>query len=437
MDELENQIDSIIKKIPNFSKLNYEIKIITQKPVNASPFPDIDSSFEKIDIVCSKVKLNSFTKVNTEIQEMCNQIQKLNSTYFVQFIFDECDIKFWNENINIDCHVIFHNSNINVNVQDVKINEVYLLSKNFYNCNFKNLSLLTDVNIVHVDLFGNSIDLFQLVKINITDNQINKIDIKGCKIEKITVKESSFSRDFTIYNSTINEIRIENVNFNSLSEFNEVTFQNIFDFREITYKGFTLFDKCIFNTKAKFEYIIFEKSTSFRELIFNKGLNLDFTSCDNEINFFGIKGLNQKESKENTSQETYRILKHNFEKIGNKIDSNEYLTLELDKHRNNIWNSSEFSFRLLRDGIVSFLHWISSNHSSNWFLTLVWIFIVSIVTNVYFDNNLGIECLFKYINILSSIEDFNNSYFIMILNKVSLGYLYYQFLTAIRKDTRK
>lgn len=55
--------------------------------------------------------------------------------------------------------------------------------------------------------------------------------------------------------------------------------------------------------------------------------------------------------------------------------------------------------------------------------------------------NLGVEIttdnIFKYINILSKIEDFNCSYLAMTLNKVSLGCLYYQFVTAVRKDTRK
>lgn len=257
------------------------------------------------------------------------------------------------------------------------------------------------------------------------------------KINDIIIKDSVFEKDFTVYKAEINMIEIKNVDFESLSEFNEVTFQDKFDLQEITYKGFTLFDNCIFNTKAKFEYIIFEKFTSFRSSIFNKGLNLDFTSADKEINFFGIKGLDKVESKNNTSQETYRIIKYNFDKIGNKIEANNYLTMELEQHRNDIWKRPDISIKLLLDGIVSALHWISSNHSSNWFIALFWIFMVSLVTNEYLNHTINIECLFKYINILSKIDDFNESYTLMILNKVSLGYLYYQFLTAVRKDTRK
>lgn len=125
------------------------------------------------------------------------------------------------------------------------------------------------------------------------------------------------------------------------------------------------------------------------------------------------------------------------ENIGNKIEANEYLTLELEKHRSDIWNRPDFSLQLLLDGTVTFFHWISSNHSSNWLLALFWIFILSVCTNKFLGHELSVNYIFQYINILSSVNDFNKSYPAMILNKVILGYLYYQFLTAVRKDTRK
>lgn len=422
---------NIIQKQSNCSKLSFDINIIDQIPLNAHQLPTIDFTLKKIDIICLNTSFDSFININDEIKYIYSEIEKINSTYLVSFIFEECHIKFWNENVNLDWYILFNRCNINVNVQDVYIDEIYLLAKNFHNCRFYNISLLTDVKIVHIDLHLSFIEMLQLVKIEIVDYEINKIELNNCEIKEVVIIDAIFKRDFSIHNSKINIIRVKNVNFEALSEFYEVTFQEQFDFREITYKGFTLFDKCIFNTKAEFEYIIFDKFTSFRGSTFNKGLNLDYTSGDKEINFFGMNGLESKESKENTSRETYRIIKNNFEKIGNKIEANYYHTLELTRYRKDIWKHS------LLDGVVSFFHWVSSNHSSNWFLALFWIFIVSIITNIFLGNELSINCLFKYINILSKIEDFKNLYPILVLNKVFLGYLYYQFLTAVRKDTRK
>ncbi|MDD5158625.1 MAG: hypothetical protein PHI47_09680 [Sulfuricurvum sp.] len=438
MDEnLKNEVIEIIQKQSNCSKLNFDINIFDQVPLNAHQFPTIDSTFKKIDIICSNTNFDSFISINDEIKNIYSEIEKINSTYFVSFIFDKCHIKFWNENVNLDWHILFNECKLNVYIENSKIYHIHLLARNFQNCEFEQISLLNDITIIHIDLNLTSIKMLQLVKTEILDNEINKIELNNCEINEMTIIDSTFKRDFTIYKTKINIIAIKNVDFEVLSEFNEVTFQEEFDLSEITYKGFALFDKCIFNTKAKFEYIIFEKFVSFRGSIFNKGLNLDYTSGDKEINFFGINGLESKESRKNTSRETYRIIKYNFEKIGNKIEANYYHTLELARYRNDIWKHS------LLDGIVSFFHWLSSNYSTNWFLSLFWIFIISICTNLSLGNDLIIlnkiqfECIFKYINILSSINDFNNSYIIMVLNKVSLGYLYYQFLTAVRKDTRK
>ncbi len=272
------------------------------------------------------------------------------------------------------------------------------------------------------------------------------------KISDITIANSVFEKDFTAYKAKIDRIKIKNVDFESLSEFNDVIFQNEFDLKEISYKGFTLFDNCIFNTKAKLEYVIFEKFTSFRNSIFYKGLNLDFTSADKEINFFGIKGLENNKSKEETSQETYRIIKYNFEKIGNKIEANKYHALELDQKRRelekNKWNNK-------KDYLVFKLHSWSSEHSTNWSLALLWIFAVGFLTvfslhldiakDLFFQpNHFKIEYIgkmfsqfFKFIYIGNMDDILKNNSFIFLLNKMLLGYLYYQFLISVRKDTRK
>jgi len=263
---------------------------------------------------------------------------------------------------------------------------------------------------------------------------INFSDDERIEISAITIKDSTFEKDFGVYKADINSITIKNVDFESLSEFNEVTFQKEFDLKEITYKGFTLFDNCIFNTKAEFKYIVFEKFTSFRESIFHKGLNLDYMSSDKEINFFGINGLESDESKHETSRETYRIIKNNFEKNGNKIEANKYHALELDQRRREL---AKNKWKNISDYIVFKIHDLSSEHSTNWFLALFWIFYVSFLTNIVLSNEFSINYLFKYINILSSVDDFKKSYIVMALNKVLLGYLYYQFVTATRKDTRK
>ncbi|WP_297987587.1 hypothetical protein [uncultured Campylobacter sp.] len=333
MNELKEQLKSIIQKQVNFSKLTYNIEIKVIQPANSGQFPNQDFSFKSIDILCTEEEIVKFGKINKEIKEIVKEIQEINSTHFVTFIFEKCDIKFWNEDINPDWHINFKDSNININIQDIELDEIYLLTQNFNNCTFENLSLLSNVKTLHIDLNFNDIKLLQFAITKIADNEVNKINIGNTNIGQAIIIDNIFKSDFIIYSSQVDSIEIRDVDFEALAEFRAVVFKNKFDFEEISYKGLALFDKCLFNTKAEFKYITFEKLTSFRGSVFNKGLNLDFTSCDKEINFFGISGLDSAESKKHTSQETYRIIKNNFEKIGNKIEANKYHSLELESKR--------------------------------------------------------------------------------------------------------
>lgn len=107
-----------------------------------------------------------------------------------------------------------------------------------------------------------------------------------------------------------------------------------------------------------------------------------------------------------------------------------------------IWSRENVSFELLSDGIVSFFHFISSNNSRYWFLALVWMAIVSFLTVVMLGKDcFDINLLFQYVSILNGFDEFEvrdtRHYGVLLFNKVALGYLYYQFLTAVRKNTRK
>jgi hypothetical protein len=64
---------------------------------------------------------------------------------------------------------------------------------------------------------------------------------------------------------------------------------------------------------------------------------------------------------------------------------------------------------------------------------LIWIFIVGEVTSFAIDEIISYEYTFKFITIWSSIDIFCDNNIVYLLNKVSLGYLYYLFLTAIEE----
>jgi uncharacterized protein YjbI with pentapeptide repeats len=276
-------------------------------------------------------------------------------------------------------------------------------------------------------------------------------------LNKLIIKKTVFEENFKLHNCQVNTVEIEDTDFKKNADFFKSKFiqgtlkknqeENIEDgyigFKAINFEGLALFGDTKFYKKLIFKYVTFKGHNHFKSATLKEGLDLEYTNIQQEMNFYGIEILD----KTSTSQETYRIIKNQFEKLNNKIEANKYHALELEQHRKDIKTKilTDFKsfFKFAPDGLVSLFHWASSNHSSNWFLALFWIFIVSFCTNGFLGNTTidfsfdGWNNLFKYINILSKIEDFNDSYIAMTLNKVSLGYLYYQFLTAVRKDTRK
>ena len=75
---------------------------------------------------------------------------------------------------------------------------------------------------------------------------------------------------------------------------------------------------------------------------------IDGVYIEKEINFYGAKGL---ENSEHISQETYRIIKYNCQKIANQIEANKYHALELKKRKEALTKSN------LLDYIVFNFNW--------------------------------------------------------------------------------
>jgi len=336
---------------------------------------------------------------------------------------------------------------------------------NFKNCKFSNF-IIKDQNIKADILFdydekSNNLEIAKFIILDSTlggkfyinkqysgNNQILKID-------SFKIENTNFKENFKLHHTNLSEFNIEDTDFNKHADFFKSKFfkgiliedktkkinSGDIGFKAINFKGLALFGDTEFYKKLIVQYVTFESFSHFRKAKLHGGLDLDYSNIQNEMNFFDVEKLDTPKAKNNTSQETYRIIKHNFEKIGNKIEANQYHVLELSKNRKNIWSriwsSEKFSWTLLQRGIVSLIHLASSGHSSSWMITLFWILVVGLTTNYYLCGYIKLDTIFKYISIITKMDDFHSDHIVFLLNKVSLGYLYYQFLTSIRKDTRE
>lgn len=366
--------------------------------------------------------------------DFTNTLLKYNDKSSKRIIFNSCNFEYFN---------IGDISNIQYNL-DTKICRFYLYGGKIQNMSIQNIELSSKLYFNRQGGDGNG------------DNTLRT------KIDKLIINNTIFKSNFKLHNCNIQNVKIKDTDFKKQADFYKSSFHNGVNqcgndksiyFNALNFSGLTILGHCEFTNKIIFSAVTFENFVHFKEAKFEKGLDLDYTNIQKEMNFFGVTGLDNIESQKNTSQETYRIIKYNFQKIGNQIEANKYHALELDVHRQYIWNKlkKEFSFnmfyyktqeliKLLSDIVPSFIHWLSSKYAQSWLLPLFWILVVGWVTNCMISdvNDLfNYTEVLKYVSIVNFDKELKDSSGIFLFNKISLGYLYYQFVSAIRKNTKK
>lgn len=361
----------------------------------------------------------------------------------------------------------------NCKFTDITINEEIILDDIFLENDIEDKNL--DINFIRVTASEFNEKFYINKQYDGNDKELH--------IKKLIIENTTFKHNFKLHHCITDEILLKDTDFEKNADFylshfesgikENINIQAPIEFKALNFNGLALFGDTKFHKKFYLKYVTLEGYSHFRNAEFNEGLNLDYANIQNEMNFFGSKGLKSDISKNNTSQETYRIIKHQFEKLGNKIEANKYHALELEQKRKKL----EEEKGDWKERLVFMFHDLSSKHSTNWFRALLWIVFIGSITVllnqsfwfillppiIYFLStkcndiisfklsvqilsfaivigvypNIYMDDIFKFISILTKEDDFCYNYFLMTFNKVSLGYLYYQFLMSVRKDTRK
>jgi hypothetical protein len=175
--------------------------------------------------------------------------------------------------------------------------------------------------------------------------QINSIKIEKCIFEGRFLLNDAEISTFLLVNcemegkvelkhNDIETAEIKNVNFKRLFDTYSSKFIT-FKVQRSIYEDFTGFEKCEFGIKSsevkekvEFEYVTFLSFTNFRKSKFFNGLDIEHTNLKESPNF-----LNAEINETNTNRETFRIIKHSFDKIGNQIEANKYFSYEMKKYK--------------------------------------------------------------------------------------------------------
>lgn len=197
-------------------------------------------------------------------------------------------------------------------------------------------------------------------KILLNSNIIENLEIKGCKffgklyinkhktenefiknrIDNLLIEDTIFFNHFKLQSSLIKSVKLKDIDFEANADFFNCKFlvNNTEELiiEGINFKKLAYFDDTYFNKKLIFRHVNFEGNTSFKNSKLEQGLDLEYANIEKEINFHNMNILNTN----TTTQETYRIIKYQLEKLSNKIEANKYHSLELEMKKKSLYNKS-------------------------------------------------------------------------------------------------
>lgn len=337
--------------------------------------------------------------------------------------------------------------------------KVFKKEAHFEGCEFKNYVIFTNAKFNDVVTFPNfsSIVNFRSVKFN--DDVFFGKDFK----DVVTFSHSEFKKsvDFS-YTNFGNEAHFNNCKFEKDVYFEVVEFMNKVNSWNVTYNGNVTFQWSNFRGKANFsemkvengllnlQGVNFEKNSYFYNSIL-KELDLNKSVIDKGVFFLGSKI-------KKSNRETYRIIKNEFNKQNNHIESLNYhqremysyfkeLILELIPKKNkSILNNLGSFLSSINNLVILFLSFISNFFGLSWIFGVIFTFISTYLMYKLYISSLIFEGTISfwqyYPQFLSPIHKFDfienskfteYSHLIDFFSRIVSSFGFYQTVQAFRK----
>ncbi len=314
--------------------------------------------------------------------EQCNLSELITDEIIFAYEFDDLlftanylTVANSNLKILIDRDLYFHNCSFKkIKFNSYKNDNDEAKNITFVNClNPENISLsMRDSEFAGDFLFYDSMEINHEEQLYIQRVQIDKCIFNGnFKISNLTINQ-----EFSIDNSVFEK----SADFSHLQCLGDCPIDTILVLRS-KFSNLVLFEECIFNKKLALDYSTFSGLAQFRNSIFREGLDLEKTNIEKEMNFYGVVGLGSPASKRETSQETYRIIKNQFEKQNNKLDANIFHSYELEKRMINL-EKEKLSFANYFEYVILFYNFAVSRFSTNIFSVILSIITINMFLSI-------------------------------------------------------
>lgn len=342
-----------------------------------------------------------------------------------------------------------------------KILDIYSIERlKFENCILNTLQIDDSSSIINLTLEKSNIK--------------NRLIIEKQNIKSLDFSESTFHGKVKVKNC----IKIDNANFTNtvfkdLADFYKSHFYNV-TFNKTTFNDIVVFTESKFYKDVNFKYTTFEKLALFRKTVFEKIVDFEDSIFKEEANFLDITA-------NMANRETARIIKNSFEQQNNIIEANRFYALEMKEREKEL--SKTINKENMIDWVIFKLHGLSSKHSQDPVLPVLWIlniaFIYSMFISTFYHDNvlayisvaLSLIGIVRYIFIkndiflkfilgisllissflsfvtFTTVADKINPFSIMtskdlitfglLIFKITIAYLIYQFIVSVRQNTRR
>lgn len=255
---------------------------------------------------------------------------------------------------------------------------------------FSNCSFAKNIELRNTELKGYLFDpdpryptrLGSLIAKNCIFQSGTYLNIKNI-MSKAVFRSCLFKGKFEFKKNKIDNLFIDDCNFEKVADFNGSSFQR-FNINKSIFSTFAGFENCTFGSshlehtitirKAKphrmtahFSHVTFLEHSSFRSARFEEGLNIEKINTIEPPNFHETYV-----SFKRTNKETFRIIKHSLDAHGAHIEANKYFALEMKKHQQektlNFW-----------DGLIYKANGLTSNFGQSYLRAITCIIILSVV----------------------------------------------------------
>lgn len=220
--------------------------------------------------------------------------------------------------------------------------------------------------------------------------EIDRIEVKNCEIggrftldntfplAEVSLTSTVFRDKFALIHCPVDRFSAKNTNFDGLVDFYQSSFES-FLMRKSICRDFAGFEDCCFGEMGKpdgritLRYVTFYSFANFRSAAFHLPLDLRSTNRREPPNF--LDATFRRHARKSTDRETFRIIKHSFEAVGNRIEANTYFAYEMEAYRRELREMARRDGRHRRywERLLITLNFVLSRHGQSYWQPLLWV----------------------------------------------------------------